>query len=65
MSVDVVGQIITTDPLDVLSGAQNGHAEGRTLVGYGVEVVEDDFFHLLVHLFHLTQDHAPLPLYLR
>ena len=58
----VIHQVLSIDPLNILSGSEYGPAEGRTLVGNGVEVVEYHLFHLLLHFLHLSEDHASLPL---
>ena len=65
MGIDVTGQVLSVDALDILSGPQDGHAQGRALIRHCVEVVEDDLLNLLVHLLHLTQDHTAFTLNLR
>ena len=59
--LDVVGQLVAGDGLDVLFRAEDGAAEGLVLEGGGVEMVEDDFFQLLVNLFLFAENHVPLP----
>ena len=58
----IIHQVLSVDLLDILSGSEYGPPEGRALVGYGVEVVEYHLFHLLLHLLHLSEDHASLSL---
>lgn len=62
VGLDVVGQVVTGDGLDVLPGTKDGTTEGLGLVRGGVEVVEDNLLQLLVNLLLLTQDHIPLAL---
>lgn len=59
MCVDVVGQVLPIDALDVCCGPQDGHAQWGALISHSVEVVEYHLLHLLVHL---LQDHAVFPL---
>ena len=49
MSGDVTAQIVSVDLLDVGSGAEDGAAQCRALVGIGMEVVEYNLLNLLVH----------------
>lgn len=62
VGLDVVGQVVPRDSLDVLLGAENGATKGLTLVSGGVEVVEDDLLELLVNLLLLAQNHITLTL---
>jgi hypothetical protein len=62
VGLDVVGQVLAGDGLDVLLGAEDGATEGLTLESGGVEVVEDNLLELLVNLFLLTEDHITLAL---
>jgi hypothetical protein len=62
VGLDVVGQVVTGDGLDVLLGAEDGAAKGLALVSGGVQVVEDDLLELLVNLLLLAQDHVTLTL---
>ena len=62
VGLDVVGQVVTGDGLDVLLGAEDGAAKGLALVSGGVQVVEDDLLELLVNLLLLAQDHITLTL---
>ena len=48
--------------LDVLSWAQNGHAQWCTLVGSLVQIVEHYLLKVTVHLLHLPEDHTTFPL---
>ncbi len=52
MSVDVVQEVVSADPVDVLSGSEDGAPEGRALERSGVQVVEH---HLLQDGLHLLQ----------
>ena len=62
VGLDVVGQVLAGDGLDVLLGAEDGATEGLTLESGGVEVVEDNLLELLVNLFLLTEDDITLAL---
>ena len=62
MRVDVVGQVLPIDALDVGGGSQDGHAQWGALIGHSVEVVKYHLLNLLVHLLHLSQDNATFPL---
>lgn len=62
VGLDVVGQVVPGDGLDVLLGAEDGAAKGLGLVGGGVKVVEDNLLELLVNLLLLAQDHITLTL---
>ena len=58
----IIHQVLSIDLLNILRGSKYGPPEGRALVGNGVEVVEYHLFDLLLHLLHLSEDHASLPL---
>lgn len=58
--LDVAGQVVALDARNVLLGAQDGAAEGLALESSGVQMVEDDFLHLLVDFLLLSEDHIPL-----
>lgn len=62
VGLDVFGQVVPGDGLDVLLGAEDGAAKGLGLVSGGVQVVEDDLLKLLVNLLLLAQDHIALTL---
>lgn len=62
VGLDVVGQVVTGDGLDVLLGTEDGAAKGLALVSGGVKVVEDNLLELLVNLLLLAQDHIALTL---
>lgn len=62
VGLDVVGQVLAGDGLDVLLGAEDGATEGLTLVSGGVKVVEDNLLELLVNLLLLAQDNVTLAL---
>lgn len=62
VGLDVVGQVVAGDGLDVLLGAEDGAAKGLALVSGGVKVVEDDLLELLVNLLLLAEDHIALTL---
>lgn len=62
VGLDVVGQVLPGDGLDVLLGAEDGAAKGLGLVSGGVKVVEDNLLELLVNLLLLAQDHITLTL---
>jgi hypothetical protein len=62
VGLDVVGQVVAGNGLDVLLGAEDRAAEGLALEGSGVEVVKDNLLELLVNLLLLTEDHVPLAL---
>lgn len=62
VGLDVVGQVVPGDGLDVLLGAEDGAAKGLGLVSGGVKVVEDNLLELLVNLLLLAQDHITLTL---
>ena len=62
VGLDVVGQVVPGDGLDVLLGAEDGAAKGLALVSSGVKVVEDNLLELFVNLLLLAQDHITLTL---
>jgi hypothetical protein len=62
VGLDVVGQVVPGDGLDVLLGAEDGASKGLGLVSSGVKVVEDNLLKLLVNLLLLAQDHITLTL---
>lgn len=62
VGVNVLGQVVTGDGLDVLLGAEDGTAERLVLVSSSVKVVEDNLLELLVNLLLLTENHIPLAL---
>lgn len=62
VGLDVVGQVVPGDGLDVLLGAEDGASKGLGLVSGGVKVVEDNLLELLVNLLLLAQDHIALTL---
>lgn len=62
VGLDVVGQVVPGDGLDVLLGAEDGAAKGLGLVSGGVKVVEDNLLELLVDLLLLAQNHITLTL---
>lgn len=62
VGLDVIGQVITRDGLDVFLRAKNSTTERLALVRYGVEVVKHDLLDLLVDLFLLTENDIPLPI---
>ena len=62
VGLDVVGQVVPGDGLDVLLGAEDGATKGLALVSSGVQVVEDNLLELLVNLLLLAQDHIALAL---
>jgi len=62
VGLDVVGQVLPGDGLDVLPGAEDGATEGLALVSGGVKVVKDNLLELLVNLLLLAQDHIALTL---
>ena len=62
VGLDVLGQVVPGDGLDVLLGAEDGAAKGLGLVGGSVQVVEDNLLELLVNLLLLAQDHITLTL---
>lgn len=62
VGLDVVGQVVAGDGLDVLLGAKDGAAEGLALESGGVKVVKDDFLELLVNLLLLAENNIALAL---
>jgi hypothetical protein len=62
VGLDVVLEVGALDALNVLLWAEDGASEGLALEGGGVQVVEDDFLHLLVHLFLFAEDDVALAL---
>lgn len=62
VGLDVVGQVLPGDGLDVLLGAEDGATKGLALVSGGVKVVKDDLLELLVNLLLLAQDDVALTL---
>lgn len=62
VGLDVLGKVLTLDGEDVLLGAEDGAAEGLTLEGNRVKVVEDNLLLELVNLLLLTKDHIALTL---
>ena len=59
--LDVAGQVVTLNARNILLWAQDGAAEGLALEGSGVQMVKDDFLHLLVDFLLLSEDHVTLP----
>ena len=51
VGLDVVNEVVTGYRLDVFGGAQNGAAERSSLIGNGVQMVENDL--LQIHLYFL------------
>lgn len=62
VGLDVVGQVVPGDGLDILLGAEDGAAKGLGLVSGGVKVVENNLLELLVNLLLLAKDHIALAL---
>jgi hypothetical protein len=62
VGLDIVDQVVALDAADVFGGAEDGAAERLVLEGGRVEVVEDDFFELLVDLFLFAEDNIALAL---
>lgn len=62
VGLDVVGQVVAGDGLDVLLGSEDGAAERLVHEGSGVEVVEDDFLELFVNLLLLAENNITLAL---
>lgn len=62
VGLDIVGQVVPRDGLDVLLGAENGATKGLALVSGGVKVVKNHLLELLVNLLLLTENHITLTL---
>lgn len=62
VGLDVVGQVITADGLDVLLGAEDGATKGLVHESGGVQVVEDNLLKLLVNLLLLAKNDVALAL---
>jgi hypothetical protein len=62
VGLDVVGQVIPGDSLDVLLGTEDGATKGLVLESSGVQMVKDNLLELLVNLLLLTQNHISLTL---
>lgn len=62
VGLDVVLKVVALNGLDVLLRTQDGAAERLVLEGGGVQVVEDNLLHLLVHLLLLAQNDVSLTL---
>lgn len=62
VGLDVVGQVITADGLDVLLGTEDGATEGLVHESGGVQVVEDNLLELLVNLLLLAKNDVALTL---
>lgn len=62
VGLDVVGQVITADGLDVLLGAEDGATKGLVHESGGVQVVEDNLLELLVNLLLLAKNDVALTL---
>lgn len=60
VGLDIVLEVGALDALDVLLGSKDGAAEGLSLEGGGVEVVENDLLELLVDLLLLAKNHITL-----
>lgn len=60
--LDVVHELGAGDVTDVLTGAEDGTAEGLVLVGGSVEVVENNLLELLLNLLGLAEDDVALAL---
>ena len=52
--LDIALQVITFDALNVFLGSEDGSSEGLALKCGGMQVIEDDFFQLLVYFLLLT-----------
>lgn len=57
VGLDVLLEVHALEVLNVLTGTENGAAEGLLLECGGMEVVENDFLELLVNFFGFTEDH--------
>lgn len=62
VGLNVVGQVLPADGLDVLLGAEDGTTKGLALVSGGVQVVKNNLLKLLVNLLLLAQDDVALAL---
>jgi hypothetical protein len=62
VGLDVVGEVVTGDGLDVLLGAEDGATKGLVHEGGGVQVVEDDLLELFVNLLLLAKNDVALTL---
>lgn len=62
VGLDVVGEVIAGQGLDVLLGSQDGAAKSLTLESSGVQVVKDNLLHLLVNLLLLAENDIALAL---
>jgi hypothetical protein len=62
VGLDVVGEVITADGLDVLLGAEDGATKGLVHEGGGVQVVEDNLLELFVNLLLLAKNDVALAL---
>lgn len=60
--LDVVHELGTGDVTDVLTGAEDGAAEGLVLVGGSVKVVENNLLELLLNLLRLAENDVALAL---
>mmetsp|Transcript_661 Transcript_661/g.896 ORF Transcript_661/g.896 Transcript_661/m.896 type:complete len:214 (+) Transcript_661:1128-1769(+) len=58
--MDVIGEVGLGEGLDIFFGSEDGATEARALECGGVEVVEDEFFLLLVDLGHFPEDDIAL-----
>lgn len=48
--------------LDVLSGPQDGPAQGCGLIRSSMQVIKDHLLQIRLHFLHLSEDHPSLPL---
>ena len=62
VGLDVVGQVVAGDGLDVLLGSEDGAAEGLVHKGSRVQVVKDNLLELFVDLLLLAEDDVALAL---
>lgn len=60
--LDVIHELGTGDVTDVLTGAEDGAAEGLVLVGGSVKVVENNLLELLLNLLRLAENDVALAL---
>lgn len=62
VGVDVAGQIVSGDSLNVLLGSEDSATKRLTLERSGVQVIEHNLFQLLVNLFLFPKDNITLAL---
>mmetsp|Transcript_16010 Transcript_16010/g.44269 ORF Transcript_16010/g.44269 Transcript_16010/m.44269 type:complete len:252 (-) Transcript_16010:259-1014(-) len=62
LSGNIVDELFSGEGANVLLAAQNGASEGRSLKGRCVQVIQDQFFLILVDFLHFSENDLPFSL---